>query len=139
MSTEIAAIEFKKELIGKHKAGPIWLPMHITAKNPILKDVILHGRTWGRDGCIVTIIDRNLGEMDRVDYYRDFLTIGITRRFVEKVTTKVNILLELQGHPADSIEEYALGKILDALFSKCESRYGKIIIGSEYEVKVAFE
>jgi hypothetical protein len=118
--------------------NPMWEAYEIIARCSEAKGLTILGRTDGRDGCRVRLLDENQKEMwsERYDFKFDGLSYFLT--MARELAWHINFLFELGDCPK-RIDSEELESITALIRDMTERRYGNELPDSDYEVRVTFE
>ena len=113
----------------------MWEPVHFEVAGANLPGVTIQGRTWTRDGAEITIFHN--GESMSNHQYSYHENLGYENQMATDAAEDINLIMKMCGLKAKTAYTKLLA-IMRAVRSKCESRYGNPIPGSDYEVLVQF-
>ena len=116
----------------------MWEPIHILLNlhNPLNLAII--GRTDGRDGCKISLLDSSQQILES-RYYTQEMGSTINRNQITKdFINLIELINDIEGLSTNIVFN-DLYPAVKELVDKCESRYGNPIPGIDYEGKIFFQ
>ncbi len=136
LKTTVMHYPYQKTLQGKEEEISIRRALNIDVTTGFKSGLSIHGRTYTRSGCRVTIYDEDGQSMFMKTYVRDLFPVSFSQMARDAAET-MNLLFEL-ADTEERIGPEALAPVMRELFEKCESRFGAPLPDSDYEVLVKF-
>jgi len=111
----------------------------VVVKGLNLPGVIIEGRTDGHDGAKTKLLyKKEAKEEGMVTRYYDYhQNLNYQRKIAFDLSADINSVMEMEGLPEVSISQEMI-VIAEMIRKKCESRYGREIPDSNYEIRIEF-
>lgn len=120
----------------KGGSNKMWEPIHINVSG-LATDLTIIGRTDGRDGCQLTLLDEDKSSLAHFRYNYNYDGWGYFTKMAKDITENMNFAFTVEGKEI-SIKAEDLYKVMKDVIDKCESRYGNKLPDSDYEVLIMF-
>lgn len=120
----------------KGGSNKMWEPIHITVSG-LVTGLTIIGRTDGRDGCQLTLLDEDKSSLAYFRYNYNYDGWGYFTKMAKDITENMNFAFTVEGKDI-SIKAEDLYKVMKDVIDKCESRYGNKLPDSDYEVLIMF-